>query len=464
MINFKHLIGNKIVRDSNLNCWLPNTTEKVEMSFKTEKALTFNVIDLKEYLDFNDDTTHYNKNSYVNEFTIDAKINGKFTRLCKLDEVGTRSVLLDKDYTANEFRVTATFTDERGGISDISFRKADSETLAIKAANFRNVGYFNAASLDVIRKNFYDKVSGYTDVIMFDYGCWNEKGEFRWGTMSRKGVDEEHFAATLEEIRSLDGGQNLDIWFCLQNYDKKNVTDTETLFTTVESREKLADFAVSVCEKYNLVGVDIDYEYPETEKAWENYGKFLSLCANKLHAKGYKMSAAISSFGARWFEDDVKESIDYLNLMIYDLFDFKGRHSPYSLVRKFYDIYTALGFRPEQLVLGMPFHTRTFETVDNYHQIGGNGYLGLYDGIQGVDYTELRDPSVNLVKSGAGTWSYYFNGAEMIEDKVLYAIENNMSGVFCWCLSVDIPSNNEKGIASLGQTVIDTINRFSKKQ
>lgn len=463
MINLQHINGNKLVSGSNSDFWLPNTTEKVAKSFNIEKAVTFNVIDLKEYLDFNNDTTHYNKNSYVNELTIDAKINGKFTRLCKLDEVGTRSVLLDKDYTSNEFRVTATFTDERGGISDISFRKADSETLATKAANFRNVGYFTAGSLGNLRKNFYDKVSGYTDVIMFDYGCWNEKGEFLWGTMDN-GLDEEHLASTINEVRALDGGENLDIWFCLQNYDKKNVTDTDTLFATEKSREKLADFAVSVCEKYNLVGVDIDYEYPETEKAWENYGKFLSLCANKLHAKGYKMSAAISSFGANWFGADVKENIDYLNLMIYDLFDFKGRHSPYSLIRKFYDTYTELGFSPEQLVLGLPYHTRTFETVDNYHQIGGNGYRGLYEGVQDVDFTQLRDPSTNFVKSGSGGWTYYFNGAQMIEDKVLYAMEKNMSGVFCWCLSVDVPSENEKGIASLGQTVIDTINRFSKKQ
>ena len=78
----------------------------------------------------------------------------------------------------------------------------------------------------------------------------------------------------------------------------------------------------------------------------------------------------------------------------------------------------------------------------------------------GVDYTLLTDPSVNVVKSGAGKWTYYFNGAEMIEDKVLYAMEKGMSGVFCWNMAVDVPSNNEKGIASLAQTVIDTVNRF----
>lgn len=471
---YELVTGGSITDGSTDTYWSPATTDTTLIGIKTNKV-TFNVIDLQEYLGFDDDeviivndkeTTkgesdpnNYKYNSFVKELIIEAKVDGKFTRLCKLDEVGTRSVLLDKDYTASEFRITATFTDARGGISDISFRKTDSAALAETAEDFRNVGYFTVGSIDMIRENSYDKLDGYTDIIMFDYGCWNEKGEFIWGGMNPN-YNEEHFAATLSEIKAQPGGSNLDIWLCLQNYDKNNITDTSVLFATEESRENLANFAVSVCEKYNLAGVDIDYEYPENKTAWQNYGEFLVLCAEKLHAKGYKMSAAISAFGVQNITADVQNSLDYVNMMVYDLFDATDRHSPYSLARRFYDYYTGLGFSTEQLVLGLPYYSRTYETVDNYHQIGGNGYRGLYDGIMGVDYTLLTDPSVNVVNSGAKQWTYYFNGAEMIEDKTLYAMEKGMSGVFCWSMAVDVPTDNEKGIASLAQTVIDTVNRF----
>ena len=471
---YELVTGGPITDGSTDTYWSPATTDTTSIGIKTNNV-TFNVIDIQEYLGFDDDeviivndkeTTkgesdpnNYKYNSFVKELIIEAKVDGKFTRLCKLDEVGTRSVLLDKNYTASEFRITATFTDARAGISEISFRKVDSSALSTTASTFRNVGYFTSGSLDMIRENSYDKLSGYTDVILFDYGSWNEKGEFLWGSMNEN-LDEDHFAATVDEIRAQVGENNIDIWFCLQNYDKKNVTDTETLFATEESREALANFALSVCEKYNLAGVDIDYEYPGSILAWRNYGEFLVLCAEKLHAKGYKLSAAISSFGVQNITADVQGSLDYVNMMVYDLFDSVGRHSPYSLARRFKDYYTGLGFAPEKLVLGLPYYSRTYETVNNYHQIGGNGYRGLYDGIMGVDYTLLTDPSVNVVNSGAKQWTYYFNGAEMIEDKVLYALEKNMSGVFCWSMAVDVPTNNKKGIASLGQTVIDTINRF----
>lgn len=433
--------------------WSPATTEKTWIGIKTD-TVTFNTIDLKEYLDFDDDDTDYTNNSYVNELVIDAKIDGRFTQLCRLDEVGTRSVLLDKSYTAEEFRITLTLSDNRGGISEISFRQTDSAALASKTESFRNVGYFTASSLDTLRTSFYDKIGGYTDIIMFDYGSWNENGEFLWGSM-KDGIDEEHLAATLNEIRAQEGGSDLDIWFCLQNYDKTAVTDTETLFATEESREALSDFAVSLCEKYDLAGIDIDYEYPETKTAWINYGEFIVLCAEKLHAKGYKMSAAFSAFSVANITADIQNSLDYVNMMVYDRYDALGRHSPYSLARMYNAYFTELGFDAEKLVLGLPFYSKTLETVDGKHQFGGNGYRGLYD-----SYAELLDPDINLIKSTNGQWTYSFNGAEMIEDKVLYALENDMGGVFCWSLASDIPSNNEKGVSSLGQTVIDTINRF----
>lgn len=433
--------------------WTPATTEETIIGIKTD-TVTFDTIDIKEYLDFDEDATDYTNNSYVNKLVVDAKINGKFVELCRLDEVGTRSVLLDKSYTANEFRISLTLSDDRGGISEITFRQTDSATLSTNAAGFRNVGYFTAGALDTVRTNFYDKIGGYTDIIMFDYGSWNEKGEFLWGSM-KEGIDEAHLASTLSEIRAQDGGSDLNIWFCLQNYNKTAVTDTETLFATEESREALSDFAVSLCEKYGLSGIDIDYEYPETKTAWVNYGEFIVLCAEKLHQKGYKMSAAFSCFGIANITADIQGSLDYVNMMVYDMYDALGRHSPYSLARRFNAYYTELGFKPDQLVLGLPFYSKTLETVDGKHQFGGNGYMGLYD-----NYAEILTPDTNLIKSASGQWTYSFNGVEMIEDKVLYALENNMGGVFCWSLSVDVPSNNEKGIKSLGQTVIDTINRF----
>ena len=118
-------------------------------------------------IDFDEDETNYINNSYVKEFVLDIKQNGRYVELCRLDEIGTRTVVLDDTYTGDDFRITVTATDERFGISEISFKEISAVQ---RTSTFRNVGYFCASSMDNIREGFYDKVSGYTDIILFDYG------------------------------------------------------------------------------------------------------------------------------------------------------------------------------------------------------------------------------------------------------------------------------------------------------
>lgn len=454
MMNFELLSGNEMFDGSNDTYWSPNTTETVVTGFKTESPVTFNAIDLTEYLDFDEDTTDYSNNSYVKSFVLDMKSGDRFAELCRLDEIGTRTVVLDEYYTGSEFRISATFTDANGGIKELAFK--DLAATAV-ASDFRNVGYFCASGMDNLRSGFYDKIKGYTDIIMFDYGSWNENGEFLWGSMN-DGIGEAHLAATLEEIRALDGGDDLDIWFCLQNYDKKTITDTSVLFATEESRNKLAQTALEICQKYNFVGIDIDYEYPQTPAEWRNYGEFLVTCGTLLHQNGYKFSAAMSSWGVNNITANIQDSLDYVNMMVYDIYDATGRHSPYSLARRFYNYFTGLGFRSQQLVLGLPYYSKTLELGDDgKHQFNGGGYRGLYD-----EYAGLFTSSTNIIRSKSGQWTYSYNGPDMLRDKVWYAMSNNMSGVFCWSLGSDIPTKNEKGVDSLGKTVIDAINRFSK--
>ena len=449
---FEWIADNKMFDEDTTTYWSPTTTEKIYTGFKTETPVTFNAIDFTEYLDFDEDETNYINNSYVKEFVLDVKQNGKYVELCRIDEIGTRTVVLDDTYTGTDFRITVTAADERFAISKLAFK----EISAVKRATpFRNVGYFCASSIDKLRECFYDKLSGYTDIILFDYGSWNANGDFLWGTMYEN-VDEAHLENTLAEIRALDGGNDLDIWFCLQNYDK-SITDTSVLFATETSRRNLAQFAVNLCEKYGFTGIDIDYEYPATVTEWRNYGEFLSLCGQMLHAKGYKLSAALTSFGTNHITANIQSALDYVNMMVYDIYDATGRHSPYSLMDRFYKYYTGIGFRSEQLVLGVPYHTRTLETVDDRHQYGGGGYRGLYD-----EYAEYINPHTNLITSTSGKWNYYFNGTDMLRDKVWYAISNNMSGVFCWSLRNDVANDNEKGVPSLGQAIIDTIDHFTE--
>ena len=431
---FKGTNGSKMFDGSRSTHWLAETDGTTVFEFTCAKPIAFDALKLYEY------------DNVLTEFVLEIKQDGKFVEICRLDEMAIRTAILDETYTANEFKMSVTFSSSLGGISEIKFVKTERIE---GTANFIHSGYFCTSSLETLREGTYDKLGGYTDIILFDYGCWNEKGEFLWGSMS-KGVDEAHLVETLKELRALPQCKNLRIWFCLQNYDKKNIKDVEILFKTEESREKLSDFAVELCEKYGFYGIDIDYEYP-TRKAWTNYDKFLSLCADKLHKAGYKLSCAFSPWGLN-LTTATAAKIDYVNIMSYDYFGFgDDRASSYKLGNKVLNYFTGVGFKSQQLVFGIPYYLTAME--GDHPQAGGYNWAANR-------WRSALKPWVNMVTNKS--WTYYFNGANMVRDKTYYAMENKFAGVFNWSMRNDVPNDNVYGIKSLGQTVIDTIERFKK--
>lgn len=421
--------------DGNENTyWSPNTKETVTLEFSLPKAITFSAIDFVE------------QRSYITDFKLEIKKGNQYVQVCRLDEMGRRTSILDTDFTAKDFRITVTMSNEFGGISEIKFCKKG------KLKNgkaFRNIGYFPCSGMEAIRKSSYDKLPEYDDIIMFDFGCWNKNGEFLWESI-HQGLNEQYFAKILQEVRNIEGTEDLHIWFCLQNYDVKTTESTDKLFATAEARKKLTDFAVSMCEKYQLYGIDIDYEYPKSKTAWANYNKFLIQCADALHAKGYKFSTAMSGWGVDLSKEAISK-MDYIHIMSYDIFDAVGRHSSYQLAKQDITYFKDLGFKPEQLVLGVPFYTRT---MDPKHEFG-KSYGDLAPRWRGG-----LKPWVNTVTNK--TWVYYFNGPNMIRDKVYYGMNEGISGVFNWAMTSDIANDNRYGIQSLDQTIIDTIKRFSE--
>lgn len=418
--------------------WQIDSEEEVSFEFKSKEPITFNAIKFTEY------------QNYLTDIKVELKQGEEYLQLCRLEEMGIRTSVLDKTYTGSDFRITVTMSDITGGIKEMEFAELNKIE---NSKGFRKVGYFCASSMDSIRNSSYDKLGEYTDIILFDYGSWNEKGEFLWGSMYER-VNEAQLVDVLKEIKSVKGTEDLRIWFCIQNYDKANIKDTETLFKTAASREKLANFAVDLCKKYGFYGIDVDYEYPETAKAWDQYADFLSLCADKLHSAGYKISVALSPWGSKGekLQKEAAPKLDYVNVMAYDYLNADGnRHSSYALADRSLKYFTDIGFKTEQLTLGIPFYRRTMDAT----QTSGGGYNDCLN-----RWREGLKPWVNVATNK--TWVYYFNGPDMIRDKVYFAMSNNMGGVFCWSLRNDIPNDNEYGAPSLGQTIIDTVERFEK--
>jgi len=246
---------------------------------------------------------------------------------------------------------------------------------------------------------------------------------------------------------------------------------------------KRAAFTANVCEwleKYNLDGVDIDWEYPvgpewgqEIKSRPADRANYISLLQNLRNAldilgkktgKRYVLSTAVPA--SSWFTSAnnvvaVSKIVDSLKLMAYDYYggwsSTTGHHS--NLYNNPQDplwggwstdqalnAYLAAGVPPEKIMLGIAFYGRAFQGVESG---SGNGLFQPFkspafeDG--SVDWAQIKkflkkDSGYTRYWDDVAKAPYLYNGdiwitytdEEQIKLLLDYAKEKKLGGVFNW--------------------------------
>ncbi|WP_276366016.1 glycosyl hydrolase family 18 protein [Chryseolinea sp. H1M3-3] len=193
------------------------------------------------------------------------------------------------------------------------------------------------------------------------------------------------------------------------------------LAQTKEERDYFVTNVMELVRRYNLDGVDVDWEYPDIEnRSAEDNVLLMKQLGDSLHAVNKKLTAAVVHYGNQG--DGTKKEIfaivDWLNLMTYD--DDKGQpipHAPYSLVEKSYNYWvTQRGLPAHKAVLGLPFYGKPRGKLTHYKDLvnaGADPYADTFD-------------------------SVYYNGINTIKKKTEFAKKQKMAGVMIWEISQDL--------------------------
>ncbi len=187
-----------------------------------------------------------------------------------------------------------------------------------------------------------------------------------------------------------------------------------------EERNYFVSNVMELVRRFNLDGVDMDWEYPDIEnRSAEDNVLLMKQLGDSLHAKNKKLTAAVVHYGnqGEGTKKEIFAIVDWLNLMTYD--DDKGQyipHSPYSLVERSVNYWIKQrGLPPEKAVLGLPFYGKPRGKLSHYK---------------------------DLVKAGADPYgdhydSVYYNGINTIKSKTQFAQKEKMAGVMIWEISQD---------------------------
>jgi chitinase len=247
---------------------------------------------------------------------------------------------------------------------------------------------------------------------------------------------------------------------------------------TESSRKKFARTGCEIVERYELDGIDIDWEYPglrgednvfRTEDK-ENFTLMFKSLREALDTlslktgKPYQLTTAIPCF--KQFIDITEmgkaaQYLDYVNLMSYDFFvngEIAGHHSNLFPSEsdekedsgdKAYREYTKIGVPAEKLVLGIPFYGRSwFMKTDDNKGINravnsvtrGGGYSFLKDSIMikpGFERFWDHKAKAPYLWNSETKQLITYDDEESIKAKCEYVNEKNMGGVMFWQYASD---------------------------
>jgi GH18 family chitinase len=200
---------------------------------------------------------------------------------------------------------------------------------------------------------------------------------------------------------------------------------------------------IAFVKKYNLDGVDLDWEYPdENHRSADDYVALCKELYSQLHVQKKQLTAAVVSAGKKAYgiKEEVYPYLDWLNIMVYDGDygpDVIKHHSPYSMAVGCLDFWIKDRHLPAtKCVLGLPFYAKK-----------GHGNFG---------YSYKK-----LLESGASPlddyWNgHYYNGKITIANKTKLALDRHCAGVMVWEMSHDTNDGN-----SLFR-LIDTVSKGGK--
>lgn len=237
---------------------------------------------------------------------------------------------------------------------------------------------------------------------------------------------------------------------------------------TEAGREKMGKSAAALTVKYDLDGIDIDWEYPGSSLAGiqscyedkKNFTLLLKKIRESLDVIDSEKMLTIAAGGDTYFTmqtdmEEVARYVDYVQLMTYDLQGgfqrvtghhaalYPGRNNLIdSCVDKAVRVFGEAGLPEDKMVVGVPFHSRKWEGVRNggdglgqeADTIGGYGpdYGSLAEYVDRNGYRRYWDKEAKVPYLFDGNVFISYEDTESLTEKIAYIKKKRLGGIMFW--------------------------------
>lgn len=392
--------------------------------------------------------------SNVRKFRVEARVEGDWQSIYTNDLIeGYHLGALEESITTNAIRLVIEEEASPVTITNISARYLESIQ---RDKPFTNTAYISSTYFehdwDYINP---DNFKSLTDIIMIGNFSFNTKGELVILDHGPAG-DEAHAYAWDSEYakeklpiwkEKVTRHTDANVWVsitCFKGSPDGAPNGQTNVFNDPNVRKRFLEDLVYFAKVYDIAGYDIDWEYPGTASQWADYNNLILEASKLFKENGLMLSSAQATGSGLKLES--LQSLDRINIMSYDNYGTTNNHSTfYNSAVRIIKEFKNKGIESHKLILGLPYYG---VKVDSY--------------FEQWDYKHVYKQMIEAQEFDLGTNIYNgwgFNGANLIRSKVVYALEQELGGVFCWQMKNDIEDFSED--ASLAGTTSKTIKKFT---
>ncbi|MEP6700328.1 MAG: glycoside hydrolase family 18 protein, partial [Bacteroidota bacterium] len=263
-------------------------------------------------------------------------------------------------------------------------------------------------------------------------------------------------ATTIDAVILKARTNNAKIFMGINDGSGDGKTNFKNMAATATGRNNFVKDVMNKARQYNVDGVDMDWEFPNTSDGTDaTFTLLMKELSDSLHRDArYYLSSAITagkySGGIRdAIRNEVFPYVDIFNIMAYDDFNTTvpyRHHSDYTLAQTCLNYWlTTRGMPAAKAVLGLPAYGRPSGitqtgTVLTYKAILAQGANPQYD-------------SAVVTAGGFTNYTIYYNGQYTVKRKAILA-KQIANGVMMWEKWQDAVDGN-----SLLKSACDTVGR-----
>lgn len=360
---------------------------------------------------------------------------------------------------------------------------------ATVAAQRKIIGYFPEWGVYDAHDKFIPSKVDFTGLTHLNYGF----GIVKDGEVIVHDLDKG--PGLLKELDTLTEENKVSYMISIGGWNNSQEGVFEAATATQVGTDKLADSMIAFMQKYGFDGIDVDWEYPDSDAEKAQFTSLIQTLRSKLDTLGlqsdkyFQLSAAVTTNHNNISYINPKVTaplLDSVNVMAYDIhgaFDaITGHNAPLfantmdqdlllnvsSAMKEYAETY---GVPKQKLMMGIPFYGRGWGSVapteleaglpglfvagsatvhgqwdDVGQYTGTNPYSTLKSMLASGEYTRYWDPQsqVPYLYSKSTQEFFTYDDPQSVQGKVDYINAQGYGGAIIWDLSGDT-SDHELG-------------------